>query len=103
MVEAKEQEAPNPSKITFDGQSFQDMKKNQVETSRQKNGSVVTLKRLRTTQVGHRTYDCYFEEVVGPDGKKKLTLIMRDEDDVEFLRKELDPSFSADNYECYLD
>jgi len=28
---------------------------------------------------------------------------MKDEDDVEVIKKELDPSFMADNYECYLE
>lgn len=76
--------------------------KNQVEKKKSKTGSV-TLKRLRSTQVGQKTYDCYFEEVIGKDGKKKLTLIMKDEDDIEVIKKELDPSFIADNYECYLE
>jgi hypothetical protein len=40
---------------------------------------LVTLKKLRETQVGGKTYDCYFEEVISPDGNKRLTLIMKDE------------------------
>lgn len=52
--------------------------------------------------MGKKTYDCYFEEVVGKDGKKRLTLIMKD-DEEEIIKKELDPSFMADSYECYLE
>lgn len=60
------------------------------------------LKKLRSTQIGAKTYDCYFEEVEGKDGQKKLTLIMRDENNKELERQELNSDLMTDEYESYI-
>lgn len=79
-LENRQEDEKFENDSTFDGKSIQNMKKNEVENRKSKNGKKTTIKKLRPTQIGRRTYDCYFEEVIGNDGTKKLTLIMKDED-----------------------
>lgn len=73
-----------------------------VESKKSSRGTV-TLKRLRSTQIGAKTYDCFFEEVVGDDGQKRLTLVMKDERGKEVERQSINTKFMTDEYECYLE
>ena len=95
-----EPELEKDNNVFFDSKALEELNRNSIEVSQQRDGTIIKKSSIRPTIIGNEFYKHIVEEVTTKNGDRKVSLITLGKDDKEIDRKNINPKFTGENYKA---